>query len=289
MISPFSKTIWLVFVMAFIIGGCEQKYKEDVEVLALGPDLETLDVVPDYAAGAIEAAGGPDAWMKTKELQLDCVVTFYQPDGSFYLTEQHYEVYPWSNSIRISGREPPVLARPSRDRQGKFVWQFSKGLFSVLHGGDRIEGLPSTVVSRCFAEVILNVITVPARFLDESVEFTKVPDPVKLQGQWYYPISRRMKPRRIAETTFLEAFPDLSAAVFYQNRDNSLVDVIWLATADEEKFLAVRGYDYDELQKGGLRRAQSSRVLIPAKIEIFTSDAEVVCRQRLVKIDRFKK
>jgi hypothetical protein len=75
MISPFSKTIWLVFVMAFIIGGCEQKYKEDVEVLALGPALETLDVVPDYAAGATEAAGGPDAWMKTKELQLDCVVT----------------------------------------------------------------------------------------------------------------------------------------------------------------------------------------------------------------------
>ncbi|MHC4173788.1 MAG: hypothetical protein ACYST5_12725 [Planctomycetota bacterium] len=277
MISPFSKTIWLVFVMAFIIGGCEQKYKEDVEVLALGPALETLDVVPDYAAGATEAAGGPDAWMKTKELQLDCVVTFYQADGSFYLTEQHYEVYPWSNSIRISGREPPVMAQPSRDRQGKFVCQFSKGLFSVLHGGDRIEGLPSAVESRCFAEVILNVITVPARFLDESVEFTKVPDPIKLQGQWYYPISRRMKPRRMAETTFLEAFPDLSAAVFYQNRDNFLVDMLWFPQMDGGKSLTVRGYDYSEIEKGG--------VLVPARIEIFRTDARGDSQERLVKID----
>lgn len=276
MISPFSKTIWLVFVMAFIIGGCEQKYKEDVEVLALGPDLETLRVVPDYAAGATEAGGGPDAWMKTKELQLDCVVTFYQPDGSFYLTEQHYEVYPWSNSIRISGREP----------QGKFVWQFSKGLFSVLHGGDRIEGLPSAVESRCFAEVILNVITVPARFLDESVEFTKVPDPVKLQGQWYYPISRRMKPRRMAETTFLEAFPDLSAAVFYQNRDNSLVDMLWFPQMGGGKSLTVRGYDYNEPRPSyGRDEIEKVGLLVPARIEIFRTDARGDSQERLVKID----
>jgi len=265
MISLFSKTIWLVFVMAFIIGGCEQKYKENVEVLALGPDLETLGFVPDYAAGAIEAAGGSDTWMKTKELQLDCVVTFYQPDGSFYLTEQHYEVYPWSNSIRISGREP----------QGKFVWQFSKGQFSVLQGGDRIEGLPSTVGSRCFAEVILNVITVPARFLDESVEFFKVPDPVKLQGQWYYPISRRMKPRTMAEPTAHEI--DLSAAVFYQNRDSSLFDMLWFPQMSGGKSLMVRGYDYSEIEKGA--------VLVPTKIEIFRTDARGDSKERLVKID----
>jgi len=274
MISPFLKTIWLVFVMAFIIGGCEQKYKEDVEVLALGPDLETLGVVPDYVAQATEAAGGPDAWMKTKELQLDCVVTFYQPDGSFYLTEQHYDVYPWSNSIRISGREP----------QGEFVWQFSRGQFSVLQGDDRIEALPSAVESRCFAEVVLNVITIPARFLDKSVEFIKVPDPVKLQGQWYYPVNRRMKPRslldgqaQMAEPTALEAVPDLSEVVFYQNRDSSLVDMILFPRISRGKSLTVHGYDYSEIEKGA--------VLVPARIEIFKTDARGNSQERLVKID----
>jgi len=280
MISPFLKTIWLVFVMAFIFGGCEQKYKEDVEVLASGPDLETLGVVPDYVARAIEAAGGPDAWMKTKELQLNCVVTFYQPDGSFYLTEQHYDVYPWSNSIRISGREPPVLARPSRDRQGEFVWQFSKGQFSVLQGTDRIEALPSVVASHCFAEVILNIMTIPARFLDDSVEFARVPEPVKVQGRWYYPVNRRMKLRspqdgqaQMAEPTALEAVADLSEAVFYQDRDSSLFDMLWFP----QMSVIVHGYDYSEIEKGA--------VLVPTRIEIFRTDARGGSPERLVKID----
>jgi len=117
-----SKTFWFVLVTAFIFTGCQWKYKEDVvEVLARGPDLEMISVPPDYVVQAIKGAGGLTGWMKTKELQLDCVVTFYQPDGSFYLTEQHHVVYPWSNSIQISAREP----------KGRFVWQLSKGRFDV--------------------------------------------------------------------------------------------------------------------------------------------------------------
>jgi hypothetical protein len=275
MISPFLKTIWLGFVVTFILGGCGQEQEIDiVEVLARGPDLESLGVVPDYAARTTEAAGGPDAWMRIKELQLDCVVTFYQADGSFYLTEQHYDVYPWSNAILISGREP----------QGKFVWKFSKGQFSIPQGSDRIEGLPTAVDGRCFAEVILNVLTIPARFLDESVEFTKVPDPVKLHGQWYYPVNRRMKPRspldaqaQMAEPTAFEAVPDLSEAVFYQNRDSSLFDMLLFPRMSGGKSLMVRGYDYSEIEKGG--------VLVPAGIEIFRTDARGDSQERLVKID----
>ena len=81
-----------------------------------------------------------------------------------------------------------------------------------------------------------------------------------MEGQWYYPIEQ--------DRLISKDIPYWSKVVFYQNRDNLLVDMIWLATADEKEFLAVRGYDYDELQKG---------------------DSEVVCRQRLVKIDLFKR
>jgi len=286
MIKLLLKTIWLGFVVTFILGGCGRGHKKDtVEVLACEPNLETLGVAPDYAARAIEAAGGFEAWMRTKELQFDCVVTFYQADGSFYLTEQHYDVYPWSNSIRISGREP----------QGKFVWQFSKGQFSVLQGGERIEALTGAQ-SRCFAEVILNVMTVPARFLDGSVEFVKLPEPVKVQGQWYYRINRQIKtapvlsapPPRLpvgrqerggqakAETAGV-----LSEAVFYQNRDSSLCDMLWFPRMSAGEFLTVRGYDYKEIEKGAVR--------FPARIEIFRSQFEsggaVDLQQRLVKID----
>lgn len=256
----FTKTICLVFAALFILAGCERKYEKDLDVLARGPDVETISVPSDYAARAIEAAGGLNAWTKAIELQLDCVVTFFQPDGSYYLTEQRYEVYPWSNSIKIWSQEP----------QGRFVWQLSKGQFDVLEGADQFDGLPTAVGSYSFAEVILNIITAPVRFLDGSVEFARETTPVKTQGQWYYRIDRTTKPDA-------EPAERLSEAVFCQNRDSFRVDMIWLGHASREKFLRVRGYNYNVVEKEG--------VSVPAKIEIFGTDAEGNSRERVVEID----
>ncbi len=271
-ICPLSSVLMLVLVAAFIFTGCQRKYKEDaVEVLTSGPDLETISVPPDYVVRAIEAAGGWDAWAQTKELPLDCVVTFYQPDGSFYLTEQHHVVYPWSNSIQISAREP----------QGTFVWQLSRGQFDVLQGGGQIDGLPVEISSHCFAEMILSVITIPARFLDASVEFTKASTGLKIQGQWYYPITRRSKPVLGAEP---EPARPLSKAVFYQDRDSSLVDMLLFADMTGEKFLAVRGYDYTEVVRMD-SQGEKEGVRVPVRIEIFRTDTRGNLQERLVKID----
>jgi len=266
--NRFSKTIWLVLVAAFFfLDGCQRKYKKDVvEVLAAGPDIETISVPPDYVVQAIEAAGGLNAWTGMKELQLDCVVTFYQPDGSFYLTEQRHVVYPWSNSIQISAREP----------KGRFIWQLSKGKFDVLQGDGQSDALPVVIGSSHFAEMILSVITIPARFYDKSVEFSKETTGLKIQGQWYYPIERRSKPVLGVELEHEPARP-LSKAVFYQDRDSSLVDMILFDYMSGDDFLAVRGYDYTEVEKEGVR--------IPSKIEIFRADARGDLQKRLVKID----
>ena len=257
-----SETIWLVLVAVFVLVGCGQKQKEDVDVLARGQEVEAISPPSEEAARTIEATGGLNAWKKTTKLQLDCVVTFYRPDGSFYLTEQHYEVHPWLNSIQISADEP----------QGAFVWKLSNGQFDVLQGAGQIDALLKAVPSRCFAEVILNIITAPARFLDGSVEFTKQSDPVKMQGKWYYPIDRQGKDLTVG----------ISDAVFYQDRDSSLVDMIRLAclntgAAREKSIQYVRGYDYREVEKAG--------PLVPTRIEIFETDARDRSQKRLVKID----
>jgi len=275
--NKFSKTIWLVLVAAFIFTGCQGKYKEDVaEVLVSGPDIETISVPPDYAVRAIEAAGGWNAWAQTKELQLDCVVTFYQPDGSFHLTEQHHVVYPWSNSIRISAREP----------KGRFLWQLSKGKFDVLQDDGQSDALPVVIGSSHFAEMILSVITIPTRFLDESVEFTKETTALKIQGQWYYAITRRSKPPH-----------PLSELVFYQDRDSSLVDMLLFADVGSSVIaseaqpsaaipvsFAVRGYDYTEAVRMD-SQGEKEGVRVPARIEIFIADARGNLQERLVKLD----
>ena len=227
----------LTFVMVFVVTGCEQRQKEEAPAHITLIDDPNF-VAPDYMSRAIEATGGYIAWKNCEQIEFDAVVTFYQPGGSFYLTQQHYRISPWLDSIHISGT-PDAGQLPQNN----------------------------------FPEAILNIVTAPVRFLDKSLLFTRDPNAIRMEGQWYYPIEQ--------DRLISKDIPYWSKVVFYQNRDNLLVDMIWLATADEKEFLAVRGYDYDELQKGG--------VMVPAKIEVFTSDSEVVCRQRLVKIDLFKR
>jgi hypothetical protein len=257
-----SKTICLVLVAVFVLTGCEQKHKEEADVMALAQNVEVISAPTDDAVRALEATGGLNSWKKTATLQLECVVTFYQPDGGFYLTEQHYQVHPWLNSIRISADEP----------QGTFVWQWSEGKFDVLQGAGQVDALPKDVPSCCFAEVILDIITAPVRFMDGSVEFSERSEPVRMQGRWYYPVNRQ-------EKVFTGR---ISEAIFYQDRDSSLVDMIRLACtgtglARDRIVQYIRGYDYEKVEKTG--------PLVPARIEIFEADARDRSQNRLVKID----
>jgi len=98
----FLAKVYLVLAGFLILAGCEQKQQEEVVVLDVAPDSSALSAASDYAAEAIRTAGGVDAWGKTKELQLDCVVSLYEAGGSSYITEQHYDIYPWSRSIRLA-------------------------------------------------------------------------------------------------------------------------------------------------------------------------------------------
>jgi len=264
MINRFSNIMcWLVLAAVFVVVGCEQEHKKDASRPRAGLTDPNF-VMPEYASGAIEATGGLEAWTKTKKLEFDCVVTLYKSDGSFYLTEQHHEIYPPSNSVRISAEEP----------QGKVVCQLSAGIFSVLEGAEQVDDLPVAIENFHFAEAILDITTAPVRFLDKSFAFTKGPKPVKIEGQWYYQIEREKIP--VGDIADLPYWPKV---VFCQNTGTSRVDMLWFVDTGEKKFLAVRGYDYKEVEKGS--------ILVPTKIEIFVTDPAGVLRERLVKIDYY--
>ncbi|MFQ6036069.1 MAG: hypothetical protein ACE5NM_09535, partial [Sedimentisphaerales bacterium] len=229
------------------------------------------------------ATGGMDVWMKTEKLALDGVVAIYEPDDSFYLTEHYFEVYPWSNSIRISAQEP----------LSNFLWQFSAGQFATLQGDNEKDVAPRVISYRDYAQATLCIITAPVRLVDESVGFIKEAGPVKMEGQWYYPIVQTrfsIPPDRVGGQNPESGIqnqvqPYWSKVVFFQNTDSSLVDMVWFAKVEEgprfagtqKKFLAVRGYDYKEVVENG--------VLVPTRIEIFRTDDRAVIGQRMVKID----
>jgi hypothetical protein len=254
----FSNFVCLALAISFIDAGCEQTYTQQTEPLAVEQSAEVE--LSGFAAQTVNATGGLSAWRKTKGLQLNCVVAFYQPDKSYYLTEQRYEIYPWSNSIRVSTLEP----------QNMFVWRLTKGQFNILEGGQQFEGMADAVGSRCLAESILNIVTAPARFLDASVDFVREATPVKMHGQWYYLINRKNKANVLPADRLTEA-------IFYQNRENFAIDMIWFPRMNGNQLLMVRGYDYETVENGG--------VLIPARIEIYRTDALGISQELLVKID----
>lgn len=271
MIGRLSKTICLVLVTALMVIGCRQQYKQSEDVLACAPEPQALTIPADYVSKAIVATGGLQEWAKATKLDLDGVVTLYQPDGSVYLTEQHYEVYPWSNFVRVSALEP----------QGKFICELSQGSFKVLAGAEIVETLPTQVSERDLAEAMLTITTASIRLLDHSVNFTRASEPVKIQGLWYYPIERTYAVQeqtagggKLKDAGVPQSYS--SKVIFYQNKDNLRVDILWFADAKGKKFSLVRGYDYSRLQINGL--------LLPARIEVFKTDARGALPQRLAQV-----
>jgi len=318
MIGRFIRIQAGLLATALFLAGCGQERKEGMDMLArgsteiaeVGPDLETIPVPPDYVSGAIVATGGLQEWMKTRKLELDGVVTLYQSDGSVYLTEQRYQIYPWSNSIRVSAVEPqgefvcelsgygglrpdelqdgfrarrasdPLRrdARRASDSTSRQVTIAASTSWQVLAGARVVDALPAQVSERDLADAILTIATASIRFLDRSAKFTRASEPVKMQGLWYYPIERA--PKVLSGAYW-------SKVVFYQNRNSSLVDMVWFAdplrrgrttaNVEEGKFFAVRGYDYSRVQKRG--------VLLPAKIEIFRTDARGALSERVAQVN----
>ncbi|MHC4640602.1 MAG: hypothetical protein ACYS32_03085 [Planctomycetota bacterium] len=248
MINQSNKLICLVLLSVFLLTGCEQQQIKDLQ------QTHIPSQVPSYSTQAIEVTGGLDNWTNTKKVEFDCIATFYQLDGSFYLTKQHHEIFPWSNSIRVSAQEP----------QGKFIWEYSPGGLNLISG--TMEGifLPVGLDAEDFTKAILDITTTPVRLINNKAGLTKGTNPVKIEGRWYYPIGQ------------VESNNE-SNIIYYQNRDSSLVDMIWFTCAERGTPLAVRGYDYHEIEKGS--------VFLPAKIEIFMTDLQGSIQNRLATID----
>jgi hypothetical protein len=239
---------------------CQQQQRPTVvDPLAYGPDVNTLVVTDlsavaqakpdDFISKAVAATGGFEAWINTKKLEFDCIVTFYSSTGSFYLTRQHHEIYPWSNSVRISAVEP----------QGRFAWLLSQNNFTPAKEKTQYD-------IRNLVYAVRAITTAPARLLDKSAEVSDRSEPVKMQGLWYYPI-------RCSRVTGDEQ----RETVFYQSRDTSLVDII--SFISEKESLLVRGYDYQKVKSTGL--------LLPTRIEVFSTNPAGVIQHRILKIDYF--
>jgi hypothetical protein len=126
---------------------------------------------------------------------------------------------------------------------------------------------------------VLRIVTAPTRLLDREIRLTRQPLPMQIKGQQYDLIDVQFFPGQAAaddERAARKAAEHYwTNGTYFQNQQNSRVEMVWLANEARQDFLVVRGYDY----------AAQDGVLIPSKIELFRSDAEARIGQRFAKID----
>lgn len=254
--SQLPKLLWFSLAAVFAFTGCTQESK--TVIAPKGPDAETIAAMSGDQGRAVEAAGGQSAWTSTGKFKRKCVVTFYNPDDTYYLTEQQHYISPWSNAVAITAAEP----------KGDLVWLLYRDYSQERQFQYSGDDLPVDLQGRFYAEAILDISTAAIRLLDKSASISRDAEPVKLYGQWYYKI-RRTAGNALAGKGF-------SDVVFYQNKVTALVDMMRFENVNGAG-LVVRGFDYNQFEKNS--------ILVPGKIELLTTDRAGNIKRRLVKID----
>lgn len=258
-------------LLALTLIGCRsQSSSRPGDRLAVGPDQAALaSVRPDYILAAVEAAGGLPTWMQCRQLDFAGIVTAYRPDGGYYLTEHAFAIYPWSEAVTISAREP----------QSAFVWQAVGDRFERREGDASLDVSPLAGAYQDYATAVLQIVTAPARVLERRAQLSRRPLPLQIRGIEYDAIDAQFAARQAAEGKRQAPAAEFfwTNATYYQNHRNSRIEMVWLGNPVRRAFLVVRGYDYET--------ASSDGPLIPTQIEIFRSDAEGRIGTRLVKID----
>ncbi len=293
---------WLVALLT--VAGCGPPQQGDP--LAQKPSNENDSIsnksLDKYILNAVSVAGGNEAWADATKIEFECVVTFYKNDNSLYLTEHFYEIYPWSDAIRLSVVEP----------SGKFVWLLSGDNFKI-EMTETMRKIPGQMESITLVKELMYAVRdltiAPVKLYRYSSEFVREDTALKIKGAWYYPVEylypaesemEPVKPHWF-KAVFFGAKPKnppkpyWSKAVLYQNRQTSLVEMLRfvppfeksmeLDEQESRRAIAVRGYDYRETEGPKEPGIVKDAVLIPTKIEMFESKSQDIIAQRIVKLD----
>jgi hypothetical protein len=261
--------VWIV-LSALLLTGCgrpaARESARDLSLLAIGPDRSGWPVPAPFVTAAFNAAGGLAAWEQCRQVEFRATVTACEGDGCFYLTEHDFTVFPWSNAIQVTAREP----------RANFIWQVVHSQPRVPQGDPNLDVSPLKDLRGDYAEAVLQIATAPVRMLEDTRGLTPAPATVQITGQWYLPIDVKYRtPIYGGKAKVIESY--WTQGTYFQSQNRSLVDMVWLGNPGAQRFVLVRGYDYTGRVGGD--------VLLPSKIEIFQSDAYANTGPRLALIE----
>jgi hypothetical protein len=270
MVSRVTQSAIVIVLTAMTLAGCgRQTTKSSVDLSrpTAGPEAPTLAAPRPFVSAALEAAGSLAAWQQCGKIERHGAVTVGMANGSFYLTEHDFVVYPWSDAIQVTAYEP----------QADLTWEVVGEQYRPPQVDPNRDVSPLREWRREYADAVLQITTAPVRILQDNLEFTLAPTAVQIAGLWYLAINARYQAPKLPSRQESQAEPYWTRGTYFQSQDNSRVDMIWLGNPATHKFILVRGYDYAV--------AADSGVLIPGKIEVFQSDPEANFGPRIARVD----
>lgn len=169
-----------------------------------------------------------------------CVVSYFNADGSYYLTEQQHQFCNEPQKLKIWTQEPA----------GTFEWQLTGDALTAIEGGNKLQELERTLVDRNIARVILTSMLAGSGLgIDLS---TVQSEAVKIDGKW-------------CEMFDLGSTGNGWASErIYRSKETSQVEMVELKDTENNITVRARCYNYSYSDK--LNRD------VPKKIDILTGN-----------------
>ena len=188
-------------------------------------------------------------------ISANCVATFFNDDGSRYMTGQQHRIYPSDRWIIISSSEPA----------GEFVCQFSKDGFNITSsfGGSRGDEKTQTMHSDT-TQLVLAAFSAGCGLIDDLKELG---EPEKISGQLYQPMQSR---------SYCQGQICLT---FYRNINSGVVDVVRFEDGNSARYLFCRSFNYQKIT--GVDRP------VPTKIDIFNTDKAGLLQGQLLQMEYY--
>jgi len=186
-----------------------------------------------------------------KAITARCIVTFYDTDGSRYISQQTHQICPETETIVISASEP----------QGQYAWKLAGDSFGPLGNSADPKKLDRQICDHLTAKTILTSILAGSGLITLQQDESQT-QPIKIEGQWYTPSEpASQKPSR-------------TKLKIYINTTTATVDRIHLEDTETSITLTAHSYNYRWLE--GVAKN------IPTKIDVFsTNNADTPDRQIL--------
>lgn len=185
------------------------------------------------------------------EISAECIVTFFDSNGSRYVSQQQHTIYPEDSAIIIKATEP----------EGDYEWVLLNGVFTVAKGDS--SKLPVTVCSNEIAQVIVLSISASGGYLGDKAG--ELFDPVSIAGRIYRPI-----------VIYGGDNPSITKKVY---RDASSFEIDWveIANSSNNTVYAARNYN--------IRNLSETDKLMPTSIDIYDTDKDGRPSDCIMKIE----